>query len=319
MTWIETDSLSFSARHDDADLACAHRVLDSLEDLRLRLEDRFDQVPGGITVILHDNPAWLSAAHPLLPAVRWSAAPAARRYLAGWPMAGEIHTLNDEWMDRRSAGEDSLRALRGTAERMYTQIVLAANNEQLPPMWTPRRFFTYLHWAWMIEGAAQYFTTQIPLFRAAVITRLREGDRPVFPPNRRDALILGGTVFDLLDRHVGPDACARMASRVHREGPRGNLELAFEARMEEIERAWRMHLDEIVYRQSDALEAPSLSDALERPDIDLELGQPPEFSFDPTRRRSRNDRIDEIDDQGADADRDQQPDREAEGRSDPRH
>jgi hypothetical protein len=319
MTWIETDSLSFTARHDDADLACAHRVLDSLEDLRLRLEDRFDQVPRGVTVILHDNPAWLSAAHPLLPAVRWSAAPAARRYLAGWPMAGEIHTLNDSWMDRRSAGEDSLRALRGTAERMYCQIVLAANNGQLPPMWTPRRFLTYLHWAWMIEGAAQYFTGQTGLFRAAVITRLREGDRPTFPPNRRDALILGGTVFDLLDRHVGPDACARMASRVHREGARGNLELAFEARMDEIERAWRMDLDEIVYRQPDALEGPPLSDALERPDIDLELGQPPEFSFDPTRRRrSRNDRIDEIDDQGADPDRDQQPDREAKRRADPR-
>jgi hypothetical protein len=319
MTWIETDSLSFTARHDDADLACAHRVLDSLEELRLRLEDRFDEVPGDVTVILHDNPAWLSAAHPLLPAVRWSAAPAARRYLAGWPMAGEIHTLNDDWMDRRSAGEDSLRALRGTAERMYTQIVLAANNEQLPPMWTPRRFFTYLHWAWMIEGAAQYFTGQVPLFRAAVITRLREGDRPVFPPNRRDALILGGTVFDLLDRHAGPDACARVASRLHREGPRGNLELAFEASMGEIERAWRMHLDEILYRQQDSLEAPSLSDALERPDLDLELGQPAEFSFDPSRpRRSRIEREEGIDEQRADDDRGNHSDREAERRADPR-
>ena len=141
MTWIETDSLSFTARHDDADLACAHRVLDSLEDLRLRLEDRFDQVPGQ----RHGDPARqpglaLRMAHPLLPAVRWSAAPAARRYLAGWPMAGEIHTLNDSWMEKRSAGEDSLRALRGTAERMYCEIVLAANNPALPPMWTPRRF-----------------------------------------------------------------------------------------------------------------------------------------------------------------------------------
>ena len=27
MTWIETDSLSFTARHDDADLACAHTLL----------------------------------------------------------------------------------------------------------------------------------------------------------------------------------------------------------------------------------------------------------------------------------------------------
>src|SRR3954462_2826406 len=109
MTWIETDSLSFTARHDDADLACAHRVLDSLEELRLRLEDRFGEVPGNGTVILPDNPAWLSMAPPLLPAVRWSAAPAARRYLAVWPMDGEIHNLNATRKIWRSAGEDSLR------------------------------------------------------------------------------------------------------------------------------------------------------------------------------------------------------------------
>ena len=319
MTWIETDSLSFTARHDDADLACAHRVLDSLEDLRLRLEDRFSEVPGSVTVILHDNPAWLSAAHPLLPAVRWSAAPAARRYLAGWPMAGEIHTLTDAWMERRSAGEDSLRALRGTAERMYAQIVLAANNQALPPMWTPRHFITYLRWAWLIEGAAQYFTGQTSYYRAAVITRLREGDRPSFPPSRRDALILGGTVFDLLDRHAGPDACVRMASRLHRQGSRGNLELAFEARMRDIERAWRSHLDEILYPQSESPEGSSLGDALEHPDIDLELGAPPDFRFDPTTpRRSRRGEIEEIDDERRQANGNQYPDRKPERRPDPR-
>jgi hypothetical protein len=319
MTWIETDSLSFTARHDDADLACAHRILDSLEELRLRLEDRFDEVPGEVTIIIHDNPAWLSAAHPLLPAVRWSAAPAARRYLAGWPMAGEIHLLNDSWMERRSAGEDSLRALRGTAERMYCQIVLAANNPQLPPMWTPRRFVTYLRWAWLVEGAAQYFTAQTSLFRAAVITRLREGDRPRFPPTRRDALILGGTVFDLVDRHAGPDAAARMVSRLHSHGARGNLELALEARMRDIERAWRMHLDEIVYPQSETIEAQNLTDALERPDLDLGLGSPPEFRFDPTRRRrSGGDLVEEVDEERRERDRDDQADREAQRRADPR-
>jgi hypothetical protein len=258
-------------------------------------------------------------AHPLLPAVRWSAAPAARRYLAGWPMAGEIHTLNDSWMERRSAGEDSLRALRGTAERMYCQIVLSANNRALPPMWTPRRFIAYLRWAWLIEGAAQYFAGQTSLFRAAVITRLREGERPSFPPGRRDALILGGTIFDLLDRHAGPEACVRMASRLHRAGPRGNLELAFDARMRDIERAWRMHLDEILYPQSDSPEAPSLSEALDRPDIDLELGTPPEFRFDPTRpRRSGRSQVEQVDEQGRERDGHTNSDRQPQRRPDPR-
>jgi hypothetical protein len=213
---------------------------------------------------------------------------------------------------------------------MYCQIVLAANNTALPPMWTPRRFVTYLRWAWLMEGAAQYFAGQTSLYRAAVITRLREGDRPSFPPSRRDALILGGTVFDLLDRHAGPDACVRMASRLHRQGPQGNLELAFEARMREIERAWRTHLDEILYPQSDSLETNSLSDALERPDIDLELGTPPDFSFDPTtpRRRPRTSpdqrgsaerEIEEVDDHRGSANGGDQAHREPRWRPDPGH
>jgi hypothetical protein len=333
MAWTETDSLSFTARHDDSDLGCAQRILDRLEDMRLRLEERFDEAPGDITVVIHDNPAWLSAAHPLLPAVRWAAAPAGRRYLAGWPMIGEIHVLNDYWTERRAAGEDSLTALRGTAERMYCQLVLAANNESLPPMWTPKHFLAYLQWAWLIEGAAQYFTGQTSLFRAAVITRLREGERPPFPPSRRDAVILGGTVFDLLDRTSGPGACEILVSRLHREGPRGNLELAFEASMREIEKAWRMHLDEILYPQAEDLEGASLSEALrqttsertaEHQPFDLELGEPPDFSFDPARpnggRRSSSsgELIEEPDEDEGRDDRGTEPRRESRRRADPR-
>jgi hypothetical protein len=242
--WVQTDSLSFRARHDTGDAAYAERTLDRLEDLRLRLEDRFERVPGGVTVVIHTNPAWLTLAHPFLPAARWSAAPAGRRYLAGWPMAGELHVLNDRHMDRRAAGEDSREALRGTPERLYAQLVLATNNTSLPPSWTPRRFGRYLRWAWLVEGGAQYFARQAGLYRAAVIRRLREGARPSFPPSRRDAVILGNTIFDLLEEERGPDACQLLVSRLHRAGPLANLETAFEARSGEIEDAWRTYLRE---------------------------------------------------------------------------
>lgn len=242
MSWIETESLSFAARHDSEDSAFAERTLDRLENLRLRLEDRFPTVPDEVTVVVHTNPVWLTLAHPFLPAARWSAAPAGRRYLAGWPMATELHVLNDPYLEKRAAGDDSLEALRGTAERLYAQLVVAANNPALPPPWTPRRFLRYLRWTWMIEGGAQYFARQVGLYRAATIRRLREGSKPSFPPGPRDAVILGGTVFDLLEEERGPEACERLVSSLLPGGPEVTLEDAFDARFRDIEDAWRDYL-----------------------------------------------------------------------------
>jgi hypothetical protein len=246
VTWVETESLSFTARHDSGDASFAERTLDRMEELRLRLEERFDEVPGDVTVVVHTNPLWLSMAHPFLPAARWSAAPAGRRYLAGWAMATELHVLNDSHMERRAAGDDSREALRGTAERLYAQLVVAANNPDLPPSWTPRRFARYLGWAWLVEGGAQYFARQVGFYRAAVIRRLRESARPSFPPSRRDAVILGGTIFDLLEAERGPEACERLALQILPGGAKPTLEAAFDARAGEIEDAWRGHLRAMV-------------------------------------------------------------------------
>ncbi|MGH2925385.1 MAG: hypothetical protein ACRDK1_05360 [Solirubrobacterales bacterium] len=258
MAWVETESLSFIARHEAEDTECAQRTLDALEDLRLALEERFEHAPGEITVIVHPTPAWLAAAHPFLPAARLAAAPAGRRYLAGWAMASELHVLNDEFLDRRAAGEDSMAALRGTAERLYVQVVVGANNDRLPPPWGPRRFGRYLRWTWLIEGAAQYYAGQVPLFRAAVSTRLRDRRAPSFPPSPRDAMILGGTIFDLLERERGRDACDVLVARLRRDGPRASLELAFDARFRDIEQSWRSYLRRLSERRLDDEELGAL-------------------------------------------------------------
>ncbi len=236
--------MSFRARHESADHACAQRVLDSLEERRLRLEEYFDDVPGGITVVIHPSPAWLSAAHPFLPAARLAAAPAGRRYLAGWPMASELHVLSDEHLERRAAGSDSLAALLGTAERLYAQLVIGGANEKLPPPWGPGRFVRYLRWTWLVEGGAQYFSGQTPLFRAAISTRMRDRRRPTFPPSPRDAITLGGTIFDLLERLRGIDACLVLMSRLRRGGSGAAIELAFDAPLRRVEEQWRRYLRE---------------------------------------------------------------------------
>jgi hypothetical protein len=248
MSWVETESLSFTARHEDTDEDSAQRTLDALEDLRLKLEERFDEAPDDVTVVVHPSPAWLNAAHPFLPAARLAAAPAGRRYLAGWAMASELHVLNDDYLEKRAAGEDSFAALLGTAERLYAQVVIGANNESLPPPWGPRRFSRYLRWTWMVEGGSQYFSGQVPLFRAAVQTRMRAGEAPSFPPGVRDATILGGTVFDLLERMRGRDACSILISRLRRDGPERAIELAFGGRVRDIESEWRTYLRDVVPR-----------------------------------------------------------------------
>jgi hypothetical protein len=246
MPWTETESLSFTARFEEGDEESAERTLDDLEDLRLQLEERFDHAPGGITIVIHPTSAWLSAAHPFLPAARLAAAPAGRRYLAGWATRTEVHTLNDAALERRAAGPDSLRVRRGTAKRLYAQVVLAANNDGMPPPWGPRAFSRYLKWAWLIEGGAQYYAGQSAGFRTAMLRRLNEGPEPTFPPSARDAIILGGSVFDLLDREVGRHACDLLVSRIRKGPSEPALENAFGVGMEVIEPAWRAHIEELV-------------------------------------------------------------------------
>src|SRR3954465_12182145 len=67
MSWVETESLSFTARHDSDDSSYAERTLDRLEHLRLRLEDRFELVPEGGTIVVHTHPLWPPAPHPFFP------------------------------------------------------------------------------------------------------------------------------------------------------------------------------------------------------------------------------------------------------------
>ena len=262
MTWIETTSLTFTARHEDADRSYAEDLLDRLEDLSLKLEDRFEVVPGDVAIVIHPSPIWLTAAHPFLPFVRFAAAPAGRRYLAGWPMATEVHVLGEKAMEKRAAGEASFEALRGTAERLYTQIVLAANNERIPPPWTPMRFYRYLSWAWLVEGGAQHFARQVDFYRAAVIRRLREGSRPSFPPSRRDAIILGGTIFDLLEEYRGGGACELLIGRLRRDGPIANLEVAFDLPIREVEGMWRDYLRDLARPQAELTTLPSPEELL---------------------------------------------------------
>jgi hypothetical protein len=244
MAWVETGSGSFQARHDSDDARDARRVLDSLELARGRLGDLFPRHPDEITVVLHGSVGSLVMSHPALPFNWLATAPAARRYVAGWAAGSELHVLSPAVLRARAsnvAGSREMLAL--SAPALYARRLIAENNRDLKRVMIAVRLRRELHWAWLLEGGARWFSGQTEHARPAIARRLREGGRPSFPPGLRDAPLLGGTLVDLLVREQGERAAVRLCTRLDPDGPKAALSKAFDGRaLSHTEGAWRSHL-----------------------------------------------------------------------------
>jgi hypothetical protein len=65
-----------------------------------------------------------------------------------------------------------------------------------------------------------------------------------FPPGVRDAGLLAGSLFDLLQQERGERACVRLAT--HPAGDAmASLEEAFDGSKAEIAATWRAHLEQL--------------------------------------------------------------------------
>ena len=242
MSWIETASDTFVARHDERDTDDAQRVLAQLEYARRHLQRRLDAEAGELAVVLHPTIAQLDAAQPWLPLQRARTAPAARRYVVGTVTDQEIHVLAPRLLAQRASNvEGSLELLMLAPSALLAKRLLAPTRKgrfRLRPTDAP----------WRLEGAAQFYSGQTRHVRPAVVLRTHETPAPSFPPARRDALLLGGTVFDLLHREAGEAACLELA---HAADPGRALERAFHGRpMRQTEQAWRSHLNRLARPES---------------------------------------------------------------------
>jgi hypothetical protein len=243
VTWVTTESLSFTARHDEADAAAAQDLLEDLETFRAELAELYPKTPGDIAVIIHPRPWALSVAQPWLPLARLAASPASRRYMAGWFARREIHVLAPDALEERASPvEGSREALMLSPLHEYAHIAIAVNNPALPPPFNPGSFRRYLRWAWLVEGAAAQLSGQTPHLRGAVARRLREGGPPDFPPSARDAPLLGGTLLEMLEEERGREAIPRATSELDPIGAQRAIDKAFGRRFLEVERDWRERL-----------------------------------------------------------------------------
>jgi hypothetical protein len=245
--WEESHSPTFSARHDSSQRAEAAAVLESLEAFREEVDRLFEHAPGDIAVVLHPRAAALTLAHPWLPLARAVAAPASRRYFAGWFTESDIHVLSSPALERRASKVPGSReALLLSPLHEYSHLVIGANNPDLPPPFSLSAFRRYVRWAWLCEGGAVWLSGQTPYLRAAIVRRLREEGRPEFPPSARDAMLLGGTIFSMLEREGGPAAAVALTTaRLGEHGARAVLVDAFGRPLASVERDWRAELDSL--------------------------------------------------------------------------
>jgi hypothetical protein len=244
MTWVESSSAAFRARHDAGATEDAERLLDALEETRARLAGLFPRLPEEVTVVLHEGPAGLVFTNPLLPAAWLWTAPAARRYVVGWDGRREIHMLAPRLLRARASNVPGSREmLEASAASLYARRVIISSNRDLARVMPALRLRRELRWAWLLEGSARWFGGQTFYARPAIARRLREGGRVEFPPSLRDAPLLGGTVVDLLVREQGQQAAAEFACRLPASGARAALAGAFGGRsLKQTEDAWRSHL-----------------------------------------------------------------------------
>jgi hypothetical protein len=251
MTWVESVSASFTARHDEAATDDARRLLQSLERTRQYLEGYFPRTPTDLTLVLHGGQTGLIASNPLMPFVWLATAPAARRYVVGWAGRHVMHMLEPELLRGRASNvPGSAEMLQYGAACLYARRVIIASNKDLARVMPALRMSRELRWAWLLEGAARWFGGQTTHARPAIARRLREGGPPSFPPGPRDAALLGGTVIDLLAREQGAQAAARFACRLDPQGPRAALSHAFGGRsLAHTEGAWRSHLSRLASAQ----------------------------------------------------------------------
>ena len=248
MAWVESIYPSFRARHESQDASDTERLVASLEASREQLGELFPRAPGELTVVVHGSAAALLLAQPYLAAARALTAPAGRRYLVGW--FGERRAARAgppaDGQAARSSVPGSRELLALAPQWLYASVLVGANNPELPPPFTFASFMRYMRWAWLAQGAAQYFSGQVEHLRPAIQRRLHEGPTPTFPPSVRDAPLLGGTVFDLLAREEGRPAAAQLACRPHPGGAGPALVKAFGGRaLRHSEDAWRHHLDRL--------------------------------------------------------------------------
>ena len=200
MAWVETASLSFVARHESRDAEAAQEVLDDLERSARssRVSSRGARRGGSGDP---PRPLMLSLAAPWVPLARLVSEPAGRRYFAGFFGRGEIHVLAPGALERRaSAVPGSREALLRSPRHEYAHVVLGRQQRVLPAALLPLDVPALRRDGVAVRGRRHPLRRPGAAHARGDRSSAARGPAAALPPASRDAWVLGGTVFSLLER-----------------------------------------------------------------------------------------------------------------------
>ena len=244
MSWTESVSASFACRHSSARSQDAARVLALLERTRERLAEPFGEPALELTVVLHDSLHALALSNPLMPAVWGLTAKPLRPYVAGWVGREELHVLSPHALSQRASGvSGSFEMLALAPASLYARRVIIGSNRELRSALALSRGWQELRWAWLIDGAARWFSGESGYSRSVLGRYLRAGNRPHFPPRAHDAAVTAPPLIELLSQQQGRGAVVRLSARLHSGGARTALAGAFPGtELATVEAEWRSSL-----------------------------------------------------------------------------
>ena len=105
--------------------------------------------------------------------------------------------------ERASGVSGSFEMLALAPASLYARRVIIESNRELRSARALSRGWQELRWAWLVDGAARWFSGESGYSRSVLGRYLRAGHRPHFPPRAHDAPLLGATADRAARRAAG--------------------------------------------------------------------------------------------------------------------
>ncbi|MDQ8047042.1 MAG: hypothetical protein REI11_20720, partial [Patulibacter sp.] len=239
----ESSSNLFRVRFDDDHRTEVEEVVHVLETVAARLEAHGLVLPQHPTIVVHPTAFSLGLAQPAFIAAQSMTESNGRRYLASWASGSTLHLIAPSRLSRGTEGHISMReALDRAPACGLAHLALGHANPGLSLQRALRR----RQWFWLAWGAGQTLVGQVPMLASSIAVRRRERRALTITPAARDAVVLGGSLVELVLRERGLTGLVALLRDPLPPSPQAWVNRAL-SRLGSTERdvRWRMLLDEL--------------------------------------------------------------------------